>query len=250
MQGVGGSYPASGMQGPVVAAAQPQGYSGVSSYPNGGNVPSGMQYPNVPSSMQYPNVNPGFTAPSPYTNASPVPSSLPTPYGAQANFTPAGSVAPNATPYGSTPATTNTVNPYPSSQEVTNGASAPYNSWNSGPGVATNPTPGYSQANQQMANQGYQTASWMHNYAAGAYPKAETETAAPQYPQEQALHNPVTSSTPYMQGVSQNPQPGGTTMPGDGNHFQSAYSAASYPNQQADYTARYNMAEAWGGKAQ
>lgn len=240
MQGVGGSYAATGMQGPAVAAAQPQGYSGVSAYPNGGN---------VPSSMQYPNVNPGFTAPTPYANASPVPSSLPTSYGAQANYSSAA-VAPNMTPYGSTTATTNAINPYPSSQEGTNGASANYNSWNGGPGVATNSTPGYPQTNQQMANQGYQTASWMHNYAAGVYPKAENETATPQYPQEQAQHNQIASSTPYVQGVSQNPQQGGTTMHADGNHFQSAYSAASYPNQQADYTARYNMAEAWGGQAQ
>ncbi|KAI5068422.1 hypothetical protein GOP47_0016767 [Adiantum capillus-veneris] len=232
--GASGPYAPSGMQQSVITPAQPQAYSGVSTYPNGSS---------VSNSHQYASPNQGYTTATQYANPTTVPSTLPAPYGTQTDYSSSGSVAPNMTPYGSTPATTNQINPYPSAQEGTNGASANYNSWN-GPGISSNPTPAYMQTNQQMTNQGYQTASWMHNYAAGAYPKVESSTVMPQYSQDQAQHNQAVSSAPYVQGASQQ------TMHSDASHYQNTYSGAVYQNQQADYTARYNMAEAWGGQTQ
>ncbi|MCO5549955.1 hypothetical protein L7F22_003432 [Adiantum nelumboides] len=231
--GGSGPYATSGMQQPVVSPAQPQAYS----YPNGTSVSNNLQFSSP---------NQGYAAGTQYANPTTVSSTVPTPYGTQADYSSSGSIVPNITPYGSTPATASAINSYPSAQEGTNGVAANYNSWN-GSGVSSNPTPAYMQTNQQMTNQGYQTASWMPNYATGAYPKVESSTSTPQYSQDQAQQNQVLSSTPYVQGASQQNV---STMHSDASHYQNTYGGTGYPNQQGEYTARYHMAEAWGGQTQ
>lgn len=236
--------------------AELQSYTGVSTYPNGGPVTADMQYSSVPPEM---------AAPVMYGDPSMMnPASIPAPYGVPMNYAGSNPVAtPNINPY---QALTN-LNPYAISHDGSNGASANYNYWGGekkweGASVAPGQTPVPTQAYVQ----GNQTAPWTTDYSAGGgYVQRENETASTQYPQEQVaqqqqsaqFYNGGTvynyqdpkqsSNTPYVQDDNQSKYPA-EARNGDGGYYGNVYSEATYAAQQPDYSARYNMAEPWGGK--
>lgn len=249
--------------------AELQAYTGVPTYPNGS-----MVTPDV----QYSSVNPEMAAPKMYADANVMnPPPLAAPYGAPIDYASAGGPAPVAASTYNPYATAGTaVMPFPSSQDGNNGATANYNywdpqkMWDGTSAVPVQPAAsaqGYVQANQALP--------WVPDYSVDSgYARRENDTAVSQYPQVQPqqqqlqLQQPQVQQVqqqqgiPYFRGDYQDPklvnQPyvqddsqskyQGEVRNGDGGYYQGSYNEATYPSQQADYSVRYNVAEAWGGK--
>lgn len=209
--------------------AELQAYVGVSSYPTGGTM---TQYPQ-PEAM------------APNMHADPTmmnPASLAAPYGAPINYASTGSVNPVVAP------------------------TASYTYWDASAaqGQPTASTQGYVQANQTMHMQANQAMPWMPTYSTdGGYSTHDNDTVVPpQYPQQSqqqqinqfagggTAHDYQASTqnvaAPYVQDERQSNYQG-EAVNGDGGYYHGAYNETSYPNQQADYSARFNMAQAWGG---